>query len=151
MASCCYISAGAAKSSQSNLERGQKRLRALVANELFSTLKPLSHRRNVSFSLLYRYFYSRCSHKLNFLVPTADFHSQVPPCQVDGSNPNPFPLCSFDKKTRSTRTASSSELLLGVTNSRDNACQTTTILVSKYRGQLIPILLDLIILLLPLP
>lgn len=58
-----------------NLERGQKRLRALVANELFSTLKPLSHRRNVSFSLLYRYFYSRCSHKLNFLVPTADFHS----------------------------------------------------------------------------
>ena len=67
---CCHIWAGSSKSSLSTLDRVQRRVRRLVGDELFKTLQPLSHRRNVSsLSLLYRYFYGKCSSELHAMVP----------------------------------------------------------------------------------
>ena len=67
---CCHIWAGACKSSLSSLDRVQRRLRWLIGEELFNTLQPLSHRRDVaSLSLFYRYFHGRCSEELHSLVP----------------------------------------------------------------------------------
>ena len=67
---CCHIWAGSAQTSLSSLDAVQKRLRSLVGDELFGTLQPLSHRRDVSsLSLLYRYFHGRCSEELHQMVP----------------------------------------------------------------------------------
>ena len=67
---CCHIWAGSAQTSLSSLDAVQKRLRSLVGDELFGTLQPLSHRRDVSsLSLLYRYFHGRCSDELRQMVP----------------------------------------------------------------------------------
>ena len=67
---CCHIWAGAAKNSLSCLDRVQNRLRNLVGDALFSSLQPLSHRRDVaSLSLFYRYFHGKCSSELQSLVP----------------------------------------------------------------------------------
>ena len=67
---CCHIWGGAAQTSLSCLDRVQNRLRNLVGDDLFSTLPPLSLRRDVaSLSLLYRYFHGRCSNELHSLVP----------------------------------------------------------------------------------
>ena len=58
------------KTSLYSLDAVQKRLRSLVGEELFKTLQPLSHRRNVaSLSLFYRYFHGRCSDELHQMVP----------------------------------------------------------------------------------
>ncbi len=67
---CCHIWGGAAQTSLSCLNRVQNRLQNLVGDDLFSTLAPLSLRRDVaSLSLLYRYFHGRCSNELHSLVP----------------------------------------------------------------------------------
>ena len=67
---CCHIWGGAAQTSLSCLDRVQRRLRYLVGDELFSTLPPLVHRRNVSsLSLFYRYHNAKCSEELHSLVP----------------------------------------------------------------------------------
>ena len=67
---CCHIWAGAARKTLSCLDRVQNRLRSLVGDALFSSLQPLSHRRDVaSLSLLYRYFHGKCSSELQSMVP----------------------------------------------------------------------------------
>ena len=67
---CCHIWGGAAQTSLSCLDRVQRRLRYLVGDELFSTLPPLSHRRDVaSLSLFYRYYNGKCSKELHSLIP----------------------------------------------------------------------------------
>ena len=67
---CCHIWAGASQQSLSSLDRIQSRIRYLVGDSLFSTLQPLSHRRNVaSLALLYRYYNGRCSNELHEMVP----------------------------------------------------------------------------------
>ena len=67
---CCHIWAGASKSSLSSLDRVQHRLKCLVGINLFSTLQPLSHRRNIaSLSLFYRYYHGKCSRELHEMVP----------------------------------------------------------------------------------
>ena len=67
---CCHIWAGSPKTSLSCLDRVQRRLRRLIGDELFKSLQPLSHRRDVaSLSLLYRYYSGRCSEELKTLVP----------------------------------------------------------------------------------
>ena len=67
---CCHIWAGASRTSLKSLDGVQKRLRWLVGDELFSTLQPLSQRRDVaSLALLYRYFHGECSEELQAMVP----------------------------------------------------------------------------------
>ena len=67
---CCHIWAGASQHALSCLDRVQSRLRYLVGDSLFSSLQPLSHRRNVaSLSLLYRYYNGKCSNELHEMVP----------------------------------------------------------------------------------
>ena len=69
---CCHLCGGAAQSTLTGLDRVQNRLRNLVGDELFSSLEPLSHRRDVaSLSLLYRYFHGKCSDALHSLTFTA--------------------------------------------------------------------------------
>merc|ERR1711954_428911 len=64
------MGAGSPKSSLSCLDRVQRRMRWLIGDNLFKTLQPLSHRRNVaSLSLLYRYYSGKCSEELHQLVP----------------------------------------------------------------------------------
>ena len=67
---CSHIWAGSSKHELSSLDRIQHRIHGLVGTELFSSLDSLGHRRNVaSLSLLYRYFYGKCSDELHSLVP----------------------------------------------------------------------------------
>ena len=67
---CCHIWAGASKTCLSSLDKVQRRLRRLVGDSLFTTLQPLSHRRNVaSLSLFYRYYNGKCSQELQKMVP----------------------------------------------------------------------------------
>ena len=67
---CSHVWGGAARSSLNILDRLQHRMKYLVGEELYSTLQPLSHRRNVaSLSLFYRYFHGKCSDELKDLVP----------------------------------------------------------------------------------
>lgn len=63
----CYILVGA---TQFSLDKVQKHLYGIVDNELFSTLQSLSHRRsNTCISILYYYFYSKCSDMQDSMVP----------------------------------------------------------------------------------
>ena len=67
---CCHLWAGASHRSLSALDSVQHRLKGLVGPDLYSTLQPLSHRRDVaSISLFYRYFHGKCSTELHSLVP----------------------------------------------------------------------------------
>ena len=67
---CSHIWAGSSNQVLSGLDRIQERLRGLVGEELFSTLSPLAHRRNVaSLSLFYRYVNGKCSEELHSAVP----------------------------------------------------------------------------------
>ena len=55
---CCHVWTGASQRSLSSLDSVQRRLLGLIGPDLYATLQPLSHRRNVaSISLLYRYFH----------------------------------------------------------------------------------------------
>ena len=52
------------------LEKQQKRICSTVSPSLAASLEPLAHRGNVaSLSLLYRYYFDRCSSELTQLVP----------------------------------------------------------------------------------
>ena len=67
---CSLIWAGSSNQALAGLDRIQNRLQGLVSEELFSTLPPLSHRRNVAtLALFYRYFHGKCSDELHSLVP----------------------------------------------------------------------------------
>ena len=67
---CCHLWAGCSQHALSSLDKIQNRMRGLVGDELFASLQPLSHRRNVaSLSLFYRYFQGKCSEELHSLVP----------------------------------------------------------------------------------
>ena len=67
---CCHLWAGCSQHALSSLDRIQSRMRGLVGDELFASLQPLSHRRNVAgLSLFYRYFQGDCSEELHSLVP----------------------------------------------------------------------------------
>ena len=75
---CCHIWGGTAQTSLSCLDRVQNRLRNLVGDGLFSTLAPLSHRREVaSLALFYRYFHGKCSDELHALVPKVQKFSSM--------------------------------------------------------------------------
>ena len=67
---CCHLWAGCSQHVLSSLDRIQSRMRGLVGDELFASLPPLSHRRNVArLSLFYPYFQGKCSEELHSLVP----------------------------------------------------------------------------------
>ena len=66
MEHCCHFWSGAPKSHLSLLDRVQHRMKKLVGSALYSTLEPLSQRRDVaSLSLFYRYYFGRCSDGLH--------------------------------------------------------------------------------------
>ena len=105
---CCHIWAGASQQALSCLDRVQRRLRYLVGDSLFSSLQPLSHRRNVaSLSLLYRYYNGKCSKELHEMVPpkrtfvrNTRFSSNVHPhfLEVETAHQN-FHMQSFFPRT----------------------------------------------------
>ena len=67
---CCHVWAGAPSSHLKLSEKLQKRICRTVGPSLAASLEPLAHRRNIaSVSLLYRYYFGRCSSELAQLVP----------------------------------------------------------------------------------
>ena len=65
---CCLVWAGAPSCYLELLDKPQKRI--CIGPSLAASLEPLAHRRNVaSLSLLYRYYFGRCSSELALLVP----------------------------------------------------------------------------------
>ena len=98
MAYCSHIWAGSSQLALSILDLVQKRMRCLVGDDLFSSLQPLSHRRNVaSLSLFYRYFHGKCSDELHSLVP---------------------PIREFTRSTRFSESASSHPYFLKLPRTR---------------------------------
>lgn len=71
--------AAAAQSSISSFDRFQRRLRCFVADEQFSTLSSISHRRkSARLSLLCRCFPDKCSNKtLSLIPPVQTFPSEI--------------------------------------------------------------------------
>ena len=69
MECCCHVWAGASSFYFQLLDKLQKRICRSVGPSLPASLEPLTHCRNVaSLSLLYRYYFGRCSSKLVQLV-----------------------------------------------------------------------------------
>ena len=67
---CCYVWAGAPCCFLELLDKLQKRICRTVGPSLAASLEPLAHCRNVvNLSLLYRYYFGRCSAELTQLVP----------------------------------------------------------------------------------
>ena len=67
---CCHFWAGAPSCYMELLDKLQKRICRTIGPSLAASLEPLAHRRNVaSLSLLYRYYFGRCSSELAQLVP----------------------------------------------------------------------------------
>ena len=59
---CCHVWAGAPSCYLELLDKLQKRICRTVGPSLAASLEPLAHHRNVaSLSLLYRYYFGRCS------------------------------------------------------------------------------------------
>ena len=59
---CCHVWAGAPSCYLELLDKLQKRICRTVGPSLATSLEPLAHRRNVaSLSLLYRYYFGKCS------------------------------------------------------------------------------------------
>ena len=70
MECCCHVLAGAPSCYLELLDKLQKRICRTVGPSLAASLEPLAHRQNVaSLSLLYRYYFGRCSSELTELVP----------------------------------------------------------------------------------
>ena len=66
----CHVWAGTPSCYLELFDKLQKRTCQTVGPSLAASLKPLAHRRNVaSLSLLYRYYFGRCSSELAPLVP----------------------------------------------------------------------------------
>ena len=67
---CCHVWAGAPNCYLELLDKLQKRIYRTVDLSLAASLEPLAHRRNVaSLSLVYRYYFGRCSSDPAQLVP----------------------------------------------------------------------------------
>ena len=67
---CSYVWAGAPSCYLELLDKLQKQISRIVGTSLADSLEPLAHRRNVAgLSLLYRYYFGRCSSELAQLVP----------------------------------------------------------------------------------
>ena len=67
---CCHDWDGAPSSYLELLDKLQKRICRTVGPSLAASLEPLAHRQNVArLSLLYSYYYGRCSSELAQLVP----------------------------------------------------------------------------------
>ena len=67
---CCHACAGVPSSNMELLDKLQKRICRTVATSLVASLEPFDHRRNVaSFSLFYRYYFSRYSTEMAQLTP----------------------------------------------------------------------------------
>ena len=70
MGCCCHIWPGAPSCYLELLGKLQKQICRTVGSSFATSLKPLAHRRNVaSLSLLYRYYFGRCSSELAQQVP----------------------------------------------------------------------------------
>ena len=71
---CCHVWAGDPSCYLELLDKLQKRICRTVGHSLAASLVPLAHRWNVaSLSLLYRYYFGRCSSELDQLVPLPFF------------------------------------------------------------------------------
>ena len=67
---CCHTWAGGPSYYLELLDKLQKRICRTVGPSLAASLEPLAHCRNVvNLSLLYRYYFGRCSAELTQLVP----------------------------------------------------------------------------------
>ena len=67
---CCHVWAGAPSCYLELLQKLQKRICWTIGPSLAASLEPLAHRGNAaSLSLLYRYYFDRCSSELTQLVP----------------------------------------------------------------------------------
>ena len=67
---CCHVWAGAPSCYLELLDKLQKQIYRTVGPSLAASLETLAHHQNVaSSSLLYRYYFSRCSSELAQLVP----------------------------------------------------------------------------------
>ena len=67
---CCHVWAGAPSCYFGLLDKLEKRTCRTVGLSLAASLEPLAHRQNVaSLSLVYRYYFDRCSSELAQLVP----------------------------------------------------------------------------------
>ena len=67
---CCHVWAGTTSCCLELLDKLQKRISKTVGPPLAVSVEPLVHRRNVAnLSLLYRYYFGRCSSELAQLVP----------------------------------------------------------------------------------
>ena len=104
---CCHIWAGAPSCYLEFLDKLQKRICKIVGPSLAASLEPLAHRQNVaSLSLLYRYYFGRCSSELAQMVPLPlfrgksnrysnrlhDFSVTLPRCYKDVYVNSFFPL-----------------------------------------------------------
>ena len=129
---CCHIWAGASQQDLSCLDRVQSRLRYLVGDSLFSSLQPLSHRRNVaSLSLLYRYYNGKCSKELQEIVPPRKTFVRN---TRFASNAHPISLRSILHTRISTCKAFSQEQQPCGTHSLPLAFQTTITLFLSRKG-----------------
>ena len=78
MEPCCHVWVGAASCYMDVLNKLQRRI---VGSSHGASLEPLAHRRNVaSLSLLYTYYFGRCSSKMAEMVPFLYFSGRVTPC-----------------------------------------------------------------------
>ena len=95
---CCYVWAGAPSCYLEVLDKLQKRICRTVGPSLAASFEPLAHHRKVaSLSLVYRYYFGRCSFELAQLVPLPysrgrstrysdrlhDFSVTIPRCYKD--------------------------------------------------------------------
>ena len=92
MEHCCHVWAGAPSCYLELLDKLQKRICRTVGPSLAASLELLAHHRNVSKSLLYRFYFGRCSSELTQLVPLPfshysdrlhDFSVTIPRCYKD--------------------------------------------------------------------
>ena len=69
---CCHVWAGAPSCYLEMLDKLQKQICGTVGPSLAACLEPLTHDQNVAnLSLIYRYYFDRCSSELAQLVPLA--------------------------------------------------------------------------------
>ena len=95
---CCHVQTGAPSCYLELLEKLQKQISRTVGPSIAVSLEPFAHRQNVAtLSLLYRYYFGRCSSELAQLVPLPysrgrstgyadifhDFFDTIPRCYKD--------------------------------------------------------------------
>ena len=95
---CCHVWVGAPSCYLELLDKLQKQICRTVGTSFATSLEPLAHCRNIaSLSLLYRYYFGRCSSELVQLIPLPfsrgrstrysdglhDFFVTIPRCYKD--------------------------------------------------------------------